>query len=133
MRHSQAKCLHHASEPAMEQKRVCFQSPLSGLEPRSMLVAPCLLILPAQFSLCSQLTAMLIKVGGSLVFTGKHKKQRQVPKCLTQKKALCGAWSQGTHCKALAETWGLRCHELCRTASLFSKLTGVLHNRAEGS
>lgn len=48
MRHSQAKCLHHASEPATEQKRVCFQSPLSGSEPGSMLVAPCLLTHPAQ-------------------------------------------------------------------------------------
>lgn len=48
MRHSQAECLHHASEPALEQKRVCFQSLLSGSEPENILDAPCLLIYPAQ-------------------------------------------------------------------------------------
>lgn len=42
----------------------------------------CLFTLPS-FSPCSQLTAALVEVGGSLVFTGKHKKQRRVPKCLT--------------------------------------------------
>lgn len=41
MRHSQAKYLHHASEPARS-KRVYFQSPIPGSEPESMLDFPLL-------------------------------------------------------------------------------------------
>lgn len=74
-----------------------------------MLDAPCLLGMPAQpESVLSVDSAMLVGVRGSLVFTGKHKKQRKVPKRLTQKEALFpGA---RVYCKA--QTWDLRCHEL---------------------
>lgn len=58
-------------------KRVCFLAssvPLgTPAQPES--------VLPAD-------SAMPVEVGGSLVFTAKHKKQRKVPKCLMQKEAL---------------------------------------------
>lgn len=76
-------------------KRVCFQFPLSESEPESTPNAPCLLskaappesVLPADSS-------MLIEVGGNPVLPEKHKKQGQVPKCLTSKGGPV-PWSQG--------------------------------------
>lgn len=113
MRHSQAKCLHHASEPVMEQKRVCFQSPLSGSEPGSVPGAPCLLIHPAQlqFVLPADCNADKSRREPSLHWEAQETKSKfQSASHRRRPYAVPGA---RVHCKALAETWDLRCHELC--------------------
>lgn len=92
MRHNQARGLDCASEAAMEQERGLFLASSVSLgtpaQPES--------VLPAD-------SAMLVEVGGSLVFTGKHKKQRKVPKCLMQKEALFPGVR--VYCKARLGIW----------------------------
>lgn len=75
-------CIMPGSQPWSKREFV-FSLLCLGQNQRTYWTPPaCLFTLPS-FSPCSQLTAALVGVGGSLVFTGKHKKQRQVPKCLT--------------------------------------------------
>lgn len=88
-------CIMPGSQPWSKREFV-FSLLCLGQNQRTYWTPPaCLFTLPS-FSPCSQLTAALVEVGGSLVFPGKHKKQRQVPKCLAWKKALFIPRSQGT-------------------------------------
>lgn len=88
-------CIMLVSQPWSKREFV-FRLLCLGQNQRTYWTPPaCLFTLPS-FSLCSRLTATPVEVGGSLAFTGKHKKQRQVPKCLAWKKALFIPWSQDT-------------------------------------